>query len=82
MNPIAKFFKLQEHGTTFQSEILGGITTFLAMSYIIFVQPGVLSVSGMNFQAVLTATCLAGSRRDGVDGAHGQLPRCAGAGHG
>jgi len=39
MNPIAKFFKLQEHGTTFQREILGGITTFLAMSYILFVQP-------------------------------------------
>ena len=59
MTPIANFFKLQEHGTTFKREILGGITTFLAMSYIIFVQPGVLSVSGMNFQAVLTATCLA-----------------------
>ena len=46
MTPIAKFFKLQEHGTTFQREILGGVTTFLAMSYIIFVQPGVLGVSG------------------------------------
>ena len=53
------FFKLKEHGTTFQREILGGITTFLAMSYIIFVQPGVLKVAGMNFEAVLTATCLA-----------------------
>lgn len=58
MNRIAKFFKLQEHGTTFQREVLGGMTTFLAMSYIIFVQPGVLSIAGMNFQAVLTATCL------------------------
>jgi AGZA family xanthine/uracil permease-like MFS transporter len=59
MTRIANFFKLQEHGTTFQREILGGVTTFLAMSYIIFVQPGVLSISGMNPQAVLTATCLA-----------------------
>lgn len=59
MTPIANFFKLQDHGTTIQREVLGGITTFLAMSYIIFVQPGVLSVSGMNFQAVLSATCLA-----------------------
>jgi len=58
MNSIARFFKLQEHGTTFQREILGGVTTFLAMSYILFVQPGVLSVAGMNFQAVLAATCL------------------------
>jgi adenine/guanine/hypoxanthine permease len=56
---IAQFFQLDANGTTFQREILGGITTFLAMSYIIFVQPGVLAVSGMNFQAVLTATCLA-----------------------
>src|SRR5579863_8003323 len=59
MPSIARFFKLQEHRTTVQREILGGITTFLAMSYIIFVQPGVLSVSGMNFHAVLAATCLA-----------------------
>jgi AGZA family xanthine/uracil permease-like MFS transporter len=59
MNRVLNFFKLQEHGTTWQREVLGGITTFLAMSYIIFVQPGVLSVAGMNFQAVLAATCLA-----------------------
>ena len=59
MTRISQFFQLREHGTTFQREILGGVTTFFAMSYIIFVQPGVLSVSGMNFQAVLTATCLA-----------------------
>jgi AGZA family xanthine/uracil permease-like MFS transporter len=59
MTRIANFFKLQEHGTTFQREILGGVTTFLAMSYIIFVQPGVLAASGMDFQAVLAATCLA-----------------------
>jgi AGZA family xanthine/uracil permease-like MFS transporter len=59
MHRIAKFFKLQENGTTFGREILGGITTFLAMSYIVFVQPGVLGVAGMDFQAVLTATCLA-----------------------
>ena len=59
MSFLAKFFQLEEHGTNFRREILGGITTFLAMSYIIFVQPGVLSASGMSFQAVLTATCLA-----------------------
>ena len=59
MPRIAQFFQLAEHGTTIQREVVGGITTFLAMSYIIFVQPGVLSVAGMDFQAVLTATCLA-----------------------
>ncbi len=55
---ISQFFQIEAHGTTIQREILGGATTFLAMSYIIFVQPGVLSLAGMNFQAVLTATCL------------------------
>jgi len=58
-NKIAQFFQLNANGTTFQREILGGLTTFLAMSYIIFVQPGVLSAAGMDFKAVLTATCLA-----------------------
>jgi AGZA family xanthine/uracil permease-like MFS transporter len=58
MNSFTNFFKLREHGTTIQREVVGGITTFLAMSYIIFVQPGVLQKAGMNFQAVMTATCL------------------------
>jgi AGZA family xanthine/uracil permease-like MFS transporter len=55
---ISQFFQLEANGTTLQREIMGGSTTFLAMSYIIFVQPGVLSLAGMNFQAVHTATCL------------------------
>jgi AGZA family xanthine/uracil permease-like MFS transporter len=58
MNSLSSFFKVKEHGTTVQREIVGGITTFLAMSYIIFVQPGVLSAAGMDFAAVMTATCL------------------------
>ena len=56
-----RFFQLESHGTTLQREVIGGITTFLAMSYIIFVQPGVLSQAGMDFRAVLAATCLAGA---------------------
>ncbi len=55
---IAEYFQLQAHGTTLRRELTGGITTFLAMSYIIFVNPGVLSQAGMNFRAVLYATCL------------------------
>src|SRR6184192_1496611 len=39
--------------------MLAGLTTFLTMAYIVFVQPAVLSVAGMDFGAVLTATCLA-----------------------
>jgi adenine/guanine/hypoxanthine permease len=56
---ISQYFQLEANGTTLQREVVGGITTFLAMSYIIFVQPGVLSQAGMNFQAVLCASCLA-----------------------
>jgi len=56
---ISQYFQLEANGTTVQREVVGGVTTFLAMSYIIFVQPGVLSQAGMNFQAVLCASCLA-----------------------
>jgi AGZA family xanthine/uracil permease-like MFS transporter len=51
-------FALAAHGTTVRTEILAGVTTFLTMAYIIFVQPAVLSAAGMDFGAVLTATCL------------------------
>ena len=55
---VADFFHLEENGTTVRREVIGGVTTYLAMSYIIFVQPGVLSQAGMDFRAVLYATCL------------------------
>jgi AGZA family xanthine/uracil permease-like MFS transporter len=58
---ISQFFQLEAQGTTLRREVLGGTTTFLAMSYIIFVQPGILSQAGMDFRAVLAATCLAGA---------------------
>ncbi len=51
-------FQLAAHGTTVRTEALAGSTTFLTMAYIIFVQPAVLSACGMDFGAVLTATCL------------------------
>lgn len=53
-----KFFKISERGSTVRAEIIGGITTFFAMAYIIFVNPGLLSQTGMEFNAVLLATCL------------------------
>jgi len=51
-------FKLKEHGTTISQEIIGGLTTFMTMAYIIFVQPAVLSAAGMDFGAVMVATCV------------------------
>jgi len=41
-----------------RAEVLAGLTTFMTMSYILFVQPAVLSSTGMDFQAVLASTCL------------------------
>ena len=52
-------FKIRENGSTFMTEILAGITTFVTMSYIIFVNPGILSNTGMDFDALVVVTCLA-----------------------
>ena len=54
-----KFFKLKEHNTSVSTEVIAGLTTFFAMSYIIFVNPAVLSKTGMPFQAVFLATIIA-----------------------
>lgn len=56
---LERLFQLREHGTTARTEILAGITTFLTMSYIIFVNPDILSSTGMDKSAVFVATCLA-----------------------
>jgi AGZA family xanthine/uracil permease-like MFS transporter len=56
---MEKFFKLKQYGTDVKTEITAGITTFFTMVYIIFVNPAVLSNTGMNFQAVFVATIIA-----------------------
>ncbi|MCO7639571.1 NCS2 family permease [Pseudomonas sp. S 311-6] len=56
---LEQLFKLREHGTDARTEIIAGITTFLTMSYIIFVNPDILSKTGMDRSAVFVATCLA-----------------------
>jgi AGZA family xanthine/uracil permease-like MFS transporter len=56
---LERLFQLSAHRTTVRTEIVAGVTTFLTMAYIIFVQPTVLSAAGMDFGAVMTATCLA-----------------------
>jgi AGZA family xanthine/uracil permease-like MFS transporter len=55
---LERLFKLGELGTDVRTEVVGGITTFMTMSYIVFVNPAVLSGAGMDFGAVMTATCL------------------------
>ena len=53
-----KFFKVSERGSSIRAEIVGGVTTFFAMAYIIFVNPGLLSQTGMNSNGVMLATCI------------------------
>ncbi len=53
-----KFFKISERGSSVRTEIVGGLTTFFAMAYIIFVNPGMLSATGMDYNGVLLATCV------------------------
>ncbi len=53
-----KFFKLEQHNTNVRTEIIAGITTFLAMAYILAVNPGILSDAGLDRGAVFTATAL------------------------
>lgn len=52
-------FRIRETGSSFMTEVLAGITTFVTMSYIIFVNPNILSNTGMDFKALVVVTCLA-----------------------
>ncbi len=56
---IEKLFKLKENDTTFRTEVVAGLTTFMAMAYILAVNPSILSVTGMDSNAILIATALA-----------------------
>ena len=58
MNWIDRYFGIKASGSSTRREIVGGLTTFATMSYIVFVQPTVLSIAGMDFGSVLLATCL------------------------
>lgn len=58
-NWLDRHFRLRENHTTVRTELLGGATTFMTMSYIIFVQPAILSQAGMDKGAVMAATCIA-----------------------
>lgn len=55
---LQRMFKLHEHGTTVRTEIIAGLTTFLTMVYIVFVNPQILSMAGMDIKAVFVTTCL------------------------
>jgi len=59
MEFITKFFKLQENKTTVRTEIIAGVTTFMTMAYILFLNPNILSATGMDKNAIFFATAIA-----------------------
>lgn len=77
---MSDYFGLTEHGTTVRTEITAGITTFLTMAYIIFLQPAILSGAlfgmdtGMDFGAVMTATCISAALATAVMALYSRYP--------
>ena len=71
---LERFFHLREHGTNPRREVVAGGTTFLAMAYIVFVNPDILSAAGMDFGAVFVATCLAAAIGTLIMGLYAKLP--------
>ena len=71
---LERLFKLSEHGTTVRTEILAGVTTFLTMCYIVIVNPGILSLTGMDFGAVFVATCVSAAIGCFIMGAFANYP--------
>ncbi len=71
---LERTFQLSSHGTTVRTELLAGLTTFLTMAYIIFVNPDILSAAGMPKDAVFVATCLAAALGSAIMGLYANYP--------
>lgn len=71
---LEKFFQLKENGTDPRTEALAGLTTFLTMAYIIFVNPAILGDAGMPRDAVFVATCLAAALGTALMGLYANYP--------
>jgi len=85
MEAISRFFGLRDAGTTFRTEIVAGLTTFMTMAYIIFVNPGILANpngAGMPFEGVLVATCVASFLTTLLIGLYANYPIAAAPGMG
>ncbi len=71
---LERYFKLSAHGTSVRTEVMAGLTTFLTMAYIIFVNPDILSAAGMPKDSVFVATCLAAALGSGIMGFYANYP--------
>ena len=74
MDFLNRFFELESHKTNIKTEIVAGLTTFLAMAYITVVNPAILSDAGMDFGAVFVATCIAAAFGSIAMGVLGNYP--------
>ena len=74
MELLEKVFKLKEHKTTVKTEVVAGLTTFLTMAYIIFVNPAILGDAGMPKEAVFVATCLIAALGTGIMALYANYP--------
>lgn len=74
MAVLDNFFKLKENGTDVRTELLAGLTTFLTMAYIIFVNPSILGDAGMPKDAVFVSTCLAAALGSMIMGLYANYP--------
>lgn len=79
---LEKIFKLKEKNTKVGTEIMAGITTFMAMSYIIFVNPAILSKTGMDYTAVYGATIIASIIGSLIMGLYANVPYAVSCGLG
>jgi AGZA family xanthine/uracil permease-like MFS transporter len=73
-SPIARVFAFSERGTNLRTEVLGGVATFLTMSYIVFVNPAILSAAGLKFSAVAVCTALGAALFTAIMGLTTNLP--------
>ena len=79
---IEKIFKLKKNKTSVYTEFIAGLTTFMAMSYIIFINPQVLSQTGMSYEAVYGATILTTVIATLLIGLYANVPYASSAGIG
>ena len=71
---LERLFQLKAHNTSVRTELLAGVTTFLAMAYILFVNPSILGATGMDKGAVFVATCLAAAIGSAIMGLIANYP--------
>jgi AGZA family xanthine/uracil permease-like MFS transporter len=73
-NMLENYFKLKENGTDTRTELVAGLTTFLTMAYIIFVNPQILGTAGVPKDSVFVATCLAAAIGSAIMGLYANYP--------